>query len=67
MLAVVAEVVAEVVRVMMTIVMRALDIGGHIAIAYGYSIKYGFSNDGCDDSSSENECNGEFDLSHFNK
>ena len=56
-------VVAEVVRVMMTIVMRALDI----AIAYGYSITYRLSNDGCNGSSSENECNGELDLSHFNK
>jgi len=26
---------------------------------------YGLSNDGCDGSSSKNECNGEFDLNHF--
>ena len=58
-----AVVVAVVVTVMMTMVMGELDI----AIAYGYSITYGLSNDGCNGSSSENECNGELDLSHFNK
>ena len=54
-------VVTVVVAVMMTVVMGELDI----AIKYGYSIAYRLSNDGCNDSNSENECNGELDLSHF--
>ena len=54
-------VVTVVVAVMMTVVMGELDI----AIEYGYSIAYRLSNDGCNGSNGENECNGELDLSHF--
>ena len=53
-------VVTVVVAVMMTMGMGELDA----AIADG-QIAYGFSNDGCNGSSSENECNGNLDLSHF--
>ena len=36
-----------------------------VTIEYGYSIAYRLSNDGCNGSNGENECNGELDLSHF--
>ena len=55
-------VVATVVGVMMMVMM--MGVISDVACKF-IAFACGLSNDGCNGSSSENECNGKLDLSHF--
>jgi hypothetical protein len=50
-----------VVVVLVTVVAAMTDVTG----VFMFKFRYGLSNDGCDGSSSKNECNRKFDLNHF--
>jgi hypothetical protein len=57
-------IVVVVVVVVVMVVAAMTDLAG-VFLFSTFKFRNGLSNDGCDGSSSKNECNGKFDLNHF--